>query len=137
MAARWIRNDPPPFGSFSKNHPNLTIRSSLISLRDNISANVNEELFKTFTSFSLLPHLIFSSRLLTSCEKGWYQERKLQRGELHPMGSVLLVASSNHVDLTVQVADALQSHVETSSQGEFLKLIESFEIIEPICYQKD
>ena len=53
------------------------------------------------------------------------------------MGSVLLVASSNHVDLTVQVADALQSHVETSSQGEFLKLIESFEIIEPICYQKD
>ena len=53
------------------------------------------------------------------------------------MGSVLLVASSNHVDRTVQVADALQSHVETSSQGEFLKLIESFEIIEPIRYQKD
>ena len=53
------------------------------------------------------------------------------------MGSVLLVASSNHVDLTVQVVDALQSHVETGSQGEYLKLIESFEIIEPICYQKD
>ena len=35
-------------------------------------------------------------------------KRKLQGGEMHPIGSVLLAARSNHVDVTMQVTDTSQ-----------------------------